>query len=331
MHQGLFSIDEARQLILDGKTLLIAGAEELLAQLPLGDWIGGTSPYFIAPNHNGMIAHEQLFISDISKIADSCYIKAYDKNELTSIYNEAGEGGFSVIIIPATSSVHASFALDAPTYDNFGSQPLIGWIAGAPIDQLGERRPRVFNGKKGESYIDHAIIMHVNIVKSKSIDIGHINIFSQGAGDTLTFLEDGFSFTHVLVNGVKVNFTDYIVTNDIDIRLPLIADYYGALVNISLQDVDAKRGVRFYAPVFTGIKYKWAAPLGNYGETLSNKIKSIDLESSEIVFSCNCILNYLHSHLEGNKNEQFTGLISYGEIAYQLLNQTLVYLIVSDI
>lgn len=43
-------------------------------------------------------------------------------------------------------------------------------------------------------------------------------------------------------------------------------------------------------------------------------------------FACNCILNYLYSELEGKKVPTMLGPMTFGEIAYQLLNQTLVYL-----
>ena len=49
-----------------------------------------------------------------------------------------------------------------------------------------------------------------------------------------------------------------------------------------------------------------------------------------VVFSCNCILNYLYSELEGKKTGSFVGPITFGEVAYQLLNQTLVYLKIED-
>ena len=43
------------------------------------------------------------------------------------------------------------------------------------------------------------------------------------------------------------------------------------------------------------------------------------------VFSCNCILNYLYGDLTRQKMTPYTGPVTFGEIAYQLLNQTLVY------
>ena len=51
----------------------------------------------------------------------------------------------------------------------------------------------------------------------------------------------------------------------------------------------------------------------------------------EPVFACNCILNYLYGKLEGKKTGHLTGPFTFGEIAHQLLNQTLVRLCVYDV
>jgi len=47
-------------------------------------------------------------------------------------------------------------------------------------------------------------------------------------------------------------------------------------------------------------------------------------------FACNCILNYLYGKLEGKKTGDITGPITFGEIAHQLLNQTMVRLYLHD-
>ena len=59
--------------------------------------------------------------------------------------------------------------------------------------------------------------------------------------------------------------------------------------------------------------------------------KVVGLDTDNVVFSCNCVLNYLFSNLENKKTGAFVGPVTFGEIAYQLLNQTLVYLEVKDI
>ena len=45
-----------------------------------------------------------------------------------------------------------------------------------------------------------------------------------------------------------------------------------------------------------------------------------------VSFSCNCILNFLFGELEGQKIGDLHGPVTFGEIGYQLLNQTLVVL-----
>ncbi len=167
-------------------------------------------------------------------------------------------------------------------------------------------------------------------------DISILNIFKQGSGDTITFPADGFSSKEAIINGTPTNFADYVTLNNIDTKLPLVADYSGAAVNISIQAVDAeKHEVAFYAPVFKDVRYKFAAPVDNYFRDFMSLVLEDDFDENIninmvneklIMFSCNCILNFVYSNLEGLKTGQMVGPITFGEVAYQLVNQTLVYL-----
>ena len=47
MDRSMLSIQEVRMKIEQGKRLLLAGDESLLRELPAGNWIGGTIPYFM--------------------------------------------------------------------------------------------------------------------------------------------------------------------------------------------------------------------------------------------------------------------------------------------
>lgn len=330
MQQDIMTVDEVEKRIAQGQTLLLAGEEHLLRQMPKGRWIGGTIPYFITPSQGGMVSQDKIFVTDISGVAASVEIKIYDQNTLAQVYIEAGHSGFSFIIIPGMSATHASFALNAPNYRNFGSQPLIGWIAGIHLNDVGKLIPKVFDGTTGGVYENEAVVMHVTLPQGKNVDVGIVNIFEQGNGDILTFAADGFTCRDVMVNGIQENFADYINRNNLDTKLPLVADYYGALVNISFQNVEAGGEVKFYAPVFKGIRYKHAKAISNYVESFGEHLRKNNLGEPKIIFSCNCILNYLHSELEGRKTDPFVGPITFGEIAYQLLNQTLVYLEMHD-
>ncbi|MBU1231420.1 MAG: hypothetical protein KKD01_01860 [Proteobacteria bacterium] len=331
MQQDILTSAEVTQRISQGQTLLLAGEENLLAQLPKGKWIAGTIPYFITPKQGGMVSQDMIFVTDISAMAAGVEIQSYDENQLGQVYCDGGDSGFSFVIIPALSSVHSTFAINAPNYKDFGARPLIGWISGVHLDNLGKVTPKVFNGQTGEVIEQAAIVMHVTLPPGKAIDVGIVNIFEQSDGDTLTFPEDGFSCTDVNVNGVKENFVAYIERNKLDTKLPLVADYYGALVNVSFQDISQATGVvKFYAPVFSGVRYKHAKAVDDYASAFTAQLQEIGLSEESVVFSCNCILNYLYSGLEGKQTSPFVGPITFGEIAYQLLNQTLVYLQMHD-
>jgi hypothetical protein len=85
--------------------------------------------------------------------------------------------------------------------------------------------------------------------------------------------------------------------------------------------------VSFYAPVKENVEYKIGKPVGDYIKEFN---KLIPAETSQVIGSCNCILNYLYSELEGKKTGNLTGPITFGEIAYVLVNQTMVYMSVQN-
>jgi hypothetical protein len=305
-----------------GRRLAIAGDEKLLLDLPKGNWIGGTIPYFMAED-GGKISKDKVYVHDFTDLSLDAIIKSYGVNDLPKINEDAPDHGFSIIIIPAISSAHVAYSQDAPNYPNFFMKPILGWISGVHLDDLGKISPKTFNGLTGESSDKNAVVIHCPVAEDKTPIVNIINLFKQGNGDTIKFEESGFSVKSCLINGKKLNFAEYIKNNNIDTRLPMVADYCGAMVNVSFQGVRESDGiVDLYAPVFDGVEYKIAAPVGDYVDAFK-KVLPRDVYP---VFSCNCILNFLYSELEGKSVEKMYGPITFGEIAYQLLNQTLVYL-----
>jgi hypothetical protein len=277
----------------------------------------------------GRFSQEVIFVTELPEYVKSSSIKVYDEESLKAVYTDASENGFSFIIIPATSSIHASFAINGPSYLDFATKPLIGWISGVFLDDLGKQAPKVFDGSTAKSYDDMAVVMHIALPKNKLAQIHILNIFDQGSGDTINFSEDSFSATDAIVNGKSVKFADFIQEKSIDIKLPLVADMYGAKINTSFQSIDeATKVVSFYAPVFKGVDYKIAAHMPHYIETFTSMIPK-DISDS-LFFSCNCILNYIYAELEGKQTSNFTGPITFGEIAYQLLNQTMAYITIDE-
>jgi hypothetical protein len=325
----LYDVIEVKSKITRGQKLLLAGDEGLLKSLPAGNWIGGSIPYFMT-EEGGLTTRHKIYVTELPATVTKIAIKAYDATHLASIYTDAPQNGFSIIIMPGSSKTHLEFALHAPQYNDFGHSPLIGWIAGVHLDDLANVTPKVFNGQTQTMLEDAAVVIHASLPESQLAEVNYINIFEQGIGDTITFPQDGFSTCDAYVNGVKTNFADYITQQKLDMRLPLVADYFGAMVNVSIQDVDpAKREVRFYAPVFAGVSYKHAKPLKDYVQQFTEKIP-VHLNKHP-AFSCNCVLNYLYSELEGKRTGQITGPATFGEVVYQLLNQTIAYLTITEL
>jgi hypothetical protein len=329
MKKVLYAPSEVATMITAGKTLILAGESKLLKQLPPGNWIGGTIPYFMTES-GGTISQEQIYVTELPAAVTDCAIKTYTTANLANVYQDPSSNGFSVIIIPSGSPVHVDFALHAPGYDLFATRPLVGWISGTHLDDIGRVPPEVFCGLNPQPLTDAAVVMHVGLPDNTYANLKIVNIFAPGTGDTITFSASGMSATSAMINGAKQNFAAYLQANNIDTKMPLVANYNGAMINTSFQAVDpVTQTVKFYAPVFEGVEYKLAKPITDYVNSFNRQLPRDDVDA--IFFSCNCILNFLYSDLEGKQTGGVTGPITFGEIAYQLLNQTMVYLMISKI
>ena len=319
---------EAVELIKQGDYLIIAGDEAVLQNLPTGNWIAGTIPYFMT-EQGGQLDQQHLYVTQISGIAPNArpYLTMYDTSSISRVASEAPEHGFTILLLPSGSDVHTEYAQHAPDYQDMFFSPIVGWIAGARLDDTNAPTPKVGFGPGGNFNESQAVAMHIPLHESQVAQVHIINLFGQGNGPVITFEEHGAEVTECLVDGEKWRFSDYVKESKIDTRLPLVADYSGVLVNVSIQEIKDD-STQLYAPVFPGIKYKFAEPVGDYVELFNTAIKDID--QNGVSFSCNCILNYLYGELEGRKTG-FMGPMTFGEVAYQLLNQTLVYLKIENI
>jgi hypothetical protein len=340
MNRVMFSIDEVKEMTRRGYHLLLAGDETALRQLPRGHWIAGTTPYFMG-DAGGQVSKEKILVTGIPGYALGTKIHVFDSNTIPEVYQDIPVNGFGFILIPAFTDIHMVFSLKAPSFPNFATKPLLGWVSGVLLDELGTITPKVFDGETGEVFEDRAIMMSVQLPANKAADINILNIFQQGTGDTITFTKDGFEVKDAVINGVQQNFAGYVLDNKIDTKLPLVADYSGAAVNISIKAVGAdNQAVSFYAPVFKDVRYRFAKPVDNYFKEFMSKVLEEDFAEYSttdsanqkfVMFSCNCILNYLYSNLEGMRTGEMTGPITFGEVAYQLVNQTLVYLTIYNL
>lgn len=324
----LMSLADAMVAIRSGAYLSIAADEALLRQLPPGNWIAGSIPYFVG-QAGGEATRQQLFVTELPTHAGKPLMRWYDNANLHQVALDAPAHGLTVLIVPAFTDVHSRFAREAPNFEDMFLKPLVGWIAGVHLDDLGQVAPVVACGQSLSFSRDRALAIHIPLPPSVYPRIEILNLFRPGAGDAIRFLSTGFSAQECLVNGELVNLAQYLTHKAIDTRLPLVADYSGAMINVSFKGVDAAQGrVDFYAPVFDDVEYRIAEPVPDYGQAFA---RALPLDAHGAQWSCNCILNYLYGELQGQRTGPLTGPMTFGEIAFQLLNQTLVYVSVEPL
>ena len=320
---GFKTVDEVSALIKAGKALSLGGVAELLEQLPQGQWIGGTSPYFMAVE-GGVIERERIFVEELPELLTASKVQTYGPEDLESIPKDGFGNGFSVMVLPAFSEAHLQFAKDAPDIPGIFNKPLIGWVTGVHLDELGSVTPAVYDGTTGTRHENAGIVLHVELPESHGAVIDIINLFKPGNGPTLTFETDGWEVENVLVDGEKKNFAEYCRSIEHDVRLPLVVETYGSGINPCLQGIpEDDSAVKLYAPVFRGLEYRFADQLE--GDYKTEFMKALKIETEGVCLGYNCVLNFVYSELEGVELP-IGGPVTFGEIAYQLLNQTLAIL-----
>ena len=325
----LLTVQEAATLIEAGTVLALAGDEALLAQLPKGNWIAGTIPYFIA-DEGGTETREKLYATELAHARGGAIaIQTYTVDTIASIATDAPEHGYTIVIIPCASAILTEYANHGRDYEDMFFKPIVGWVAGVHLDDIGKVTPKVVSGSECKLLAAEAVALHVTLPAELTAIVRILNLFRQNPeGDAITFAETGFSAATCKVNGKDTVLADYVAAQGLDLKLPLVADYNGAQINTSFQGVDPDgRTVHFYAPVFPDIEYRQAAPVGDYVHDFEALASGTH---PNVEFSCNCILNYLHGQLQGRRTGDLCGPATFGEVAYQLLNQTLVYLDVSE-
>jgi hypothetical protein len=330
-HSKLQSVPEVQAAIAAGKKLFLAGSREALSQLPKGNWAGGTICYFMT-EEGGLVSEEKIFATEMPEFALQAKVVNYGMENLPRLFSDAPENGITFLVVPAATRVLKAFAEQAPTFDGFLMHPVVGWVSGVRMDRLGQEMPAVFNGSTGEVLENKAVALHVALPANKQAELEIISIFEGGNGEVIHFQEEGFHAAGCLIDGKPANLADYITAKGINTEFPLVGDYCGCPVNVSIQNVDpVTHCVDLYAPVFPGVDYHFAAPVEDYVSAFAKEAGATSAGQAAPDFACNCILNFLYGKLEGKKAGNMTGPITFGEIAHQLLNQTLVRMYLRDV
>lgn len=319
MKNLFLSLAEAADLIATGAVVFASGSEESLKALPRGKWIGGTTAYFMAED-GGVCRDDKVFCTVFDEALDA-RTAILPADRLARLTQDRFAHGFACIVAPAFSTTHQRYAVEGPALPGLYNQPVFGWVAGVRLDRLEVQTPKVVDGATGQMVEDGLATLWVELPPSVEVDLDIVNLFTAGEGDVITFSQEGFTVANCEVNGQSVNFAHYVTENKLDTRLPLVADYSGAMINVSFRAIDPEAGqVSFYAPVVPGAPYRLAKPVLDHGRTYSQAGSGGEAGR---MLSCNCILNYLYDDLEGRSAGGFLGPVTFGEFAYILLNQTL--------
>jgi hypothetical protein len=318
----LLTLEQTSAAISSGQRLIIAGDEALLRALPQGSWIGGTTAYFMT-GEGAKFDREHLLVTTLHAPILDVDIRTYAPEQLAEIPRNYPAQGCSFIIVPVNSTAHLRFACECMTYEGLFNQPLVGWNSGGVLSELDSTKALVFDGARGQSFENRAVVLHGSLAPEFVARVEIINPYAQGDGDVITFPTDGFVVSDCTINGEVQNFAEYLLRQSIDTRWPLVADYGGAKINVSFRRLKlGDRSVTLASPVFEGVEYRLGRPALDLEQAFTGKQY---LEAGSPVFSCNCVLNYLYANLEGKQIGQLSGPIVFGEIAYIQLNQTLVY------
>ncbi len=322
MIQGLYALEEVSEMIQKGEELLLAGDYDLLSQLPRGKWIAGTTPFFILYPEHRVSSYDKIFVCQLPDFVVQTTIQEYDETNIHHIYNDAPQNGFTVLIMPFGAQVTTEFALNSTNFENFATHPLCGWISGRPLETLMTEKSYVSSGVYSRSYTDRAVAMHISLPETKYAEIHIFNPYKQGKGDNISFEYSSMVLGEALINGVKRNFADYLREIHYDMALPLVANYSGAMMNVVCCGIEEKE-VLMSAPVFKFVDYRIAE--------IDSTIIEPTLISDQIVFSVTCIGNYIQPDICTQYLKKMNGPVVYGEVAYQLVNQTTVYVTIGDV
>ncbi len=268
----LATIDEAAALVRAGAPLCLAGAAEALEQLPAGNWIAARFP----TSWPGRAARS--------------------RSTASSSRNFRPTGAWPSRRIPR-SKRHRSWRT-RPTMAFPGDFPvrLPGARALCPsrprgrgsVSQAGGRlggghRPRRARQAASrdlsrlgpEAARDGFVAAHVTLPDGRLASLSIVNIFESDGGDVLHFPELGTAATHCLVNGERRGLADYLrERGDADGKLPLVGDFSGAAINVSIQSIAPDGTVTFYAPVFPDTDYHMARPVADYAEAFAEQFRA---------------------------------------------------------
>jgi len=328
IEKKLYTVEEVKDFINQGKIMMLSGSADAIKDLPKGKWIAGTCPYFMSGV--GKIDKQMIMVDDFSDIASNVCIESFDENNIEKLCEKSYDNGFNVIILPFQSPVYYKFATDSMKYEGVFNNPLVGYVACCLFEEIGKVNTYTSTGLDSKLSDKNAVVMHIELPKNlvartEILDLDTIDENSK----SVVFPKDGFAQKECLIDGKPGVFSDFLKEyRDTTGRIsPIICNMNGALVNRDVNSIDWNTGdVTFFSPAYEGDVYYMSKQIGDYQQLMNEAFA----KKKNVSLCISCGSYYLGGDLTG-KNVSLNGVYAFGEIAFQLLNKTIVTLEIDEI
>ncbi len=330
-----YSVREVTELICNEHILILTGSDEVLALLPTGNWIGGIADK-IPLQYNEAGEALCIQVNDLSEWVRSVHINSYQSFNFESIERDVYPNGFSIIAIPAFSSVHLNYGVYTTTVPQHVETPIIGWVAGSECGKEDMRESVVIDGSTGEFYPERAVVLHCALHDDLKAWFDVLNPFEPDL-QRPHFKFSAASFNVKLCTVIppqntakerahylegenalveQVNFRQYMATHhpEIDFHYtPLTTTLRGEILTNAFLDTSPGRSLVLAAPVVPGLSYY-------VGKTRPYAEKQYLAHANSAVLQINC--QYSPFFVPG-------AIKSYGEVARYLYNLSTIRLHIS--
>ncbi|MCR5453699.1 MAG: hypothetical protein K6F33_01770 [Bacteroidales bacterium] len=329
MSNKLYTKQEVVELIKADHVMLLSGSDKALTGLPKGKWIAGTTPYFM--DEVGKVDEENIFVDDFTDIAKDAKVEVFDTASIHEIATKGYNNGFIVMTMPIDTEIYFEFSNKSLEYEGIYNNPLVGFVACCNFNDygnFGSLKTFVGAGNYGQLFRNKAAALYVELPENMTARAEIINLDTiDHSTPKVVFPKTSFVQSDCTIDGKPGNIAEY-MENYVKPRMggksytQMITSQNGALINRDPKVVDVQKGTTsFFSPAYAGDEYYLVKPGNDYLTMFNNA-----LEAKSNVAACfSCISYFFGGNFEG-KTITKNGCYAFGEIAYQLLNKTIVTL-----
>ena len=325
MENRLYTRQEVVNFINSGRVMLLTGSQKALKGLPKGNWVGGSSPYFV--DSVGIEDHDKIFVDDFTMVAQNCKTASFNENNIQNIAKDGFKNGFVVVVMPIDSKVHITFATSALGYDKMFDNPVVGYVSATTPDENGNNTSISVSGSDGIITDKLASVLYVELPDylAARAEIENFDTIDEKS-PKIIFPHDGFVQSSCTIDGKQANiaeFCDHTIKLLSGPNMQIITSQNGALINRVIRNVDLDKGeVTFFSSIVAGDEYRLVKSGTDYVAIFN---RSLGAKQCDVLTCFSCVTYFFGGNFLG-KNVCKNGIYAFGEIGYQLLNKTIVTL-----